>query len=55
MLKIKYYLLKNVYLIYSFCLWAILCASINSYPRPINDYFIISENLNGLENDKKNL
>jgi hypothetical protein len=54
MLKIKYYLFKNIYLIYSFCLWAILCASINSYPRPINDYFIISENLNGLENDKVN-
>ena len=54
MLKIKSYVLKNFNLIYSFFLWVILCASINSYPRPINDYFIISENLNGLENDKVN-
>jgi hypothetical protein len=54
MLKIKSYVLKNFNLIYSFFLWVIICASINSYPRPINDYFIISENLNGLENDKVN-
>jgi hypothetical protein len=54
MLKIKSYVLKNFNLIYIFFLWVILCASINSYPRPINDYFIISENLNGLENDKVN-
>ena len=50
MLKIKTYILKNFYLIYSFCLWLILCASINSYPRPINELFIFSDNLDEIEN-----